>query len=237
MEPPKDYETYIHRSGRTGRAGSTGVCVTMCARNKEDRVPYIEQKAGFKFERIGPPQPAEMAKVAAKRAVEAINEVCSTPAALRAACMPPLQLSLANCLLLACCANKQLLVWSSSGRIPACYFFPAHAGHLLARSVAIVACLSAKHRARLLACVARTVAAAGNIATFDSALHLLWGCSIAWCSPPPPLLRWREHCNADVSMNSQEQHCCGGVYSHTRTANCAIPMHAPMRSRPLKCWA
>jgi len=25
--PPKDYESYIHRSGRTGRAGRTGVCV------------------------------------------------------------------------------------------------------------------------------------------------------------------------------------------------------------------
>jgi ATP-dependent RNA helicase DDX21 len=23
MDPPKDYETYIHRSGRTGRAGAT----------------------------------------------------------------------------------------------------------------------------------------------------------------------------------------------------------------------
>ncbi len=27
-EPPKDYETYIHRSGRTARAGKTGTCIT-----------------------------------------------------------------------------------------------------------------------------------------------------------------------------------------------------------------
>jgi ATP-dependent RNA helicase DDX21 len=74
-EPPKDYETYIHRSGRTGRAGSTGVCITLCSRNKEDRVPYIERKAGFEFERIGAPQPAEMAQVAARRAVETIASV------------------------------------------------------------------------------------------------------------------------------------------------------------------
>ena len=28
LEPPKDPETYIHRSGRTGRAGSTGISLT-----------------------------------------------------------------------------------------------------------------------------------------------------------------------------------------------------------------
>ena len=31
-EPPKDPETYIHRSGRTGRAGATGICVTLLPR-------------------------------------------------------------------------------------------------------------------------------------------------------------------------------------------------------------
>ena len=77
MDPPKDFETYIHRSGRTGRAGSLGVCITMVSRNKEDRVPYIEKKAGFTFDRIGSPQPSEMAKVAAHRAVETIKEVCA----------------------------------------------------------------------------------------------------------------------------------------------------------------
>jgi ATP-dependent RNA helicase DDX21 len=29
IEPPKDVETYIHRSGRTARAGNTGVCITL----------------------------------------------------------------------------------------------------------------------------------------------------------------------------------------------------------------
>ena len=52
-----------------------GVCITLCSRSKEDRVPWIEKKAGFSFERIGPPQPKEMATVAAARAVDAIVEV------------------------------------------------------------------------------------------------------------------------------------------------------------------
>jgi ATP-dependent RNA helicase DDX21 len=28
MEPPKDTESYIHRSGRTARAGNKGTCIT-----------------------------------------------------------------------------------------------------------------------------------------------------------------------------------------------------------------
>jgi len=28
LEPPKDTETYIHRSGRTARAGRSGTCIT-----------------------------------------------------------------------------------------------------------------------------------------------------------------------------------------------------------------
>ena len=28
VEPPKEVEAYIHRSGRTARAGKTGTCIT-----------------------------------------------------------------------------------------------------------------------------------------------------------------------------------------------------------------
>jgi len=28
IEPPKEVETYIHRSGRTARAGKAGTCIT-----------------------------------------------------------------------------------------------------------------------------------------------------------------------------------------------------------------
>merc|ERR1712137_476772 len=33
-EPPRDHETYIHRAGRTGRAGKTGRCVTFLLQEK-----------------------------------------------------------------------------------------------------------------------------------------------------------------------------------------------------------
>lgn len=74
-EPPKDAETYIHRSGRTGRAGASGISVTLCTPRSEWAVPNIERKGGFKFIRIGPPQPAEMAKAAGKIAGEQIRKV------------------------------------------------------------------------------------------------------------------------------------------------------------------
>ena len=32
LEPPKDVETYIHRAGRTGRAGRSGTCVIFYTR-------------------------------------------------------------------------------------------------------------------------------------------------------------------------------------------------------------
>lgn len=35
-------QTYIHRSGRTGRAGCTGICITLVDRKKEGLVPYIQ---------------------------------------------------------------------------------------------------------------------------------------------------------------------------------------------------
>eukprot|EP00879_Flechtneria_rotunda_P032551 GHRR01035775.1.p1 GENE.GHRR01035775.1~~GHRR01035775.1.p1 ORF type:complete len:314 (+),score=114.36 GHRR01035775.1:127-1068(+) len=75
VEPPKDPETYIHRSGRTGRAGHTGVCITLVGRKHEDRIPFIEKRAGFKFERVGAPQPAEMASIAAERAIEMLRDM------------------------------------------------------------------------------------------------------------------------------------------------------------------
>jgi hypothetical protein len=133
VDPPGDWETYVHRSGRTGRAGHTGTCVTLATKRMEYMVPIIEvrlgwlgrldgcwcggwpdgavlpgcpppsrppnraarrntsinptnpqppttvqKKGGFKYERIGAPQPADMARIAAERAVEAIRDVNPT---------------------------------------------------------------------------------------------------------------------------------------------------------------
>jgi len=79
-EPPKDPETYIHRSGRTGRAGESGVSVTLVDRKKEGLVPLIERRAGLKFERVGAPQPKDMAQASASRAAAQMKGVDSSVA-------------------------------------------------------------------------------------------------------------------------------------------------------------
>uniref|UniRef100_A0A2K6FMB9 Nucleolar RNA helicase 2 n=1 Tax=Propithecus coquereli TaxID=379532 RepID=A0A2K6FMB9_PROCO len=43
--PPKDVESYIHRSGRTGRAGRTGVCICFYQHKEEYQLVQVEQKA------------------------------------------------------------------------------------------------------------------------------------------------------------------------------------------------
>jgi ATP-dependent RNA helicase DDX21 len=74
-EPPRDAETYIHRSGRTGRAGKLGISVMLFDRKKEWMIPQIERKAGFKFERINAPQPADIAKASSATALDCIRTV------------------------------------------------------------------------------------------------------------------------------------------------------------------
>jgi ATP-dependent RNA helicase DDX21 len=81
-EPPRDPETYIHRSGRTGRAGALGVSVTFCTQRHAESVPHIERKAGIKFSRVGAPQQADLAAAAAIAAAAAVRAVAPEAAAL-----------------------------------------------------------------------------------------------------------------------------------------------------------
>ncbi|CAN4080781.1 unnamed protein product [Withania somnifera] len=73
-EPPRDVEAYIHRSGRTGRAGNTGVAI-MLYDPKKSKISKIERESGVKFEHLSAPQPADVAKAAGKEAAEAVAEI------------------------------------------------------------------------------------------------------------------------------------------------------------------
>ncbi|GMY23017.1 DEAD-box ATP-dependent RNA helicase 7-like [Fagus crenata] len=73
-EPPRDVEAYIHRSGRTGRAGNTGVAVMLYDPRKSN-VSKIERESGVKFEHISAPQQADVAKAAGVDAAEMITQV------------------------------------------------------------------------------------------------------------------------------------------------------------------
>ncbi|WKA07012.1 hypothetical protein VitviT2T_024883 [Vitis vinifera] len=73
-EPPRDVEAYIHRSGRTGRAGNSGVAV-MLFDPRRSNISKIERESGVKFEHVSAPQPADIAKSAGVEAAGTITQV------------------------------------------------------------------------------------------------------------------------------------------------------------------
>lgn len=73
--PPKDYESYVHRSGRTGRAGRAGVCVCFYKSQETWALNALERNAGVKFKRIGAPSSAEIVESSINDAVKALDIV------------------------------------------------------------------------------------------------------------------------------------------------------------------
>lgn len=87
VEPPKDVETYIHRSGRTARAGRDGTCITFYCKKHMPLITNIEQRAGIKFQKIGIPQPEDVIKASSRDIIKNLEEVNQdiTPLFLEAA--------------------------------------------------------------------------------------------------------------------------------------------------------
>ena len=75
LEPPKDVETYIHRSGRTARAGASGTCITFYSMKNQSLINLIERKAGVNFKKIGAPLPEDIVKASANGAIESMERV------------------------------------------------------------------------------------------------------------------------------------------------------------------
>ena len=81
-EPPStnsgraDVETYIHRSGRTGRAGKKGVCITLSTGlQQEATMKAIEKAVGNAFSRVGAPQPADLLCAKAERLAGQLDNI------------------------------------------------------------------------------------------------------------------------------------------------------------------
>lgn len=75
IEPPKDTETYIHRSGRTARAGRSGTCITFYTLRQKMLVGMIEQKAGIVFQKVGVPQPDDVIRASYRDTLKQLEEV------------------------------------------------------------------------------------------------------------------------------------------------------------------
>lgn len=75
VEPPKDPETYIHRSGRTARAGRSGTCITFYTLKQKMQLQNIEFKAGIVMQKIGVPQPEQVIRASSIGILTQLQEV------------------------------------------------------------------------------------------------------------------------------------------------------------------
>ncbi|KAH0623519.1 hypothetical protein JD844_006348 [Phrynosoma platyrhinos] len=71
----QDVESYIHRSGRTGRAGRTGICICFYQRKEDYQLKQVEQKAGITFKRVGVPTATDIIKASSKDAIKSLDSV------------------------------------------------------------------------------------------------------------------------------------------------------------------
>lgn len=71
---PDEDAVYVHRSGRTGRAGNEGVSLTLLTGNEERRLRYLEKKIGRKFERVDIPGGKEICEKQLFNLIDNIKE-------------------------------------------------------------------------------------------------------------------------------------------------------------------
>ncbi|XP_042518418.1 DEAD-box ATP-dependent RNA helicase 3, chloroplastic-like [Macadamia integrifolia] len=74
-ELPSDPETFVHRSGRTGRAGKEGNAILMFTSSQRRAVKSLERDVGCSFEFISPPAIEEVLECSAEQVVATLSEV------------------------------------------------------------------------------------------------------------------------------------------------------------------
>ncbi|KAM7481893.1 hypothetical protein LguiB_006476 [Lonicera macranthoides] len=74
-ELPNDGETFVHRSGRTGRAGKEGTAILMFTNNQRRTVRSLEHDVGSKFEFISAPAVEDVLEASAEQVVATLSGV------------------------------------------------------------------------------------------------------------------------------------------------------------------
>ncbi len=72
---PDDMEVYIHRSGRTGRAGKLGVCLSIINMRETGKIKDVERKTGKKFERKQIPGGKEICEKQLYNIIDEIQQI------------------------------------------------------------------------------------------------------------------------------------------------------------------
>lgn len=75
VSPPMDADTYVHRSGRTGRAGRNGTSVMLYTENESRKLYMYENSLNFKFVRSGPPSANQISEACATFASKRLENV------------------------------------------------------------------------------------------------------------------------------------------------------------------
>ena len=75
LDPPTDVDSYIHRAGRTARAGRKGVCVTFYTKKQLFALERIERKANIILKRVGTPQPCDIIKASVRDITNGLKQV------------------------------------------------------------------------------------------------------------------------------------------------------------------
>ncbi|XP_027348827.1 DEAD-box ATP-dependent RNA helicase 3, chloroplastic isoform X2 [Abrus precatorius] len=74
-ELPNDPETFVHRSGRTGRAGKQGTAILLYTSSQRRTVRSLERDVGCKFEFVSPPAMEEVLGASAEQVVSTLGAV------------------------------------------------------------------------------------------------------------------------------------------------------------------
>jgi len=72
---PDDTETYTHRSGRTGRAGKTGISIALCTKTDRQKIYQIEKKIQREFIKLQLPNAEEVLQ---KQVINFVDKIVAT---------------------------------------------------------------------------------------------------------------------------------------------------------------
>jgi ATP-dependent RNA helicase DDX21 len=75
FEKPNDAETFVHRTGRTGRAGKKGTAILMYTDQEMRTMRLIEREIGCKFEQIGLPAVKDVMRASNEQVMHLIKHV------------------------------------------------------------------------------------------------------------------------------------------------------------------
>ena len=77
FNPPQTSDSYVHRSGRTGRAGASGKCITFFNKQEEQELNIIEKQINVKMGIARSPSPQDVIEASIQGTIQNFQDVNS----------------------------------------------------------------------------------------------------------------------------------------------------------------